>query len=324
MSDYKPDFVPDGYSLMHLLGSGQTSYVYLATHPRFGDIALKLPRPELQHRPVLWRMFENEVQITLSLNAGSWRSDNVITALDGFPTGDKAFLVLEYCAGGTLDELLATRELIELDDAFQFILEVARGLEFCHKQQVLHRDVKPANVLLTANRQARLADFGTGMFMAERTTERVGTAFYMAPEIFEGKGPSIQSDIYSLGVLAYEVLSGTRPFTGNSYDELMLQHLTSVPVSLKYKRSNISTDVSQVIAQAMSRDQSKRFINARDFIATFERVIGIEHEDAEMKTGRTSRSSGKPETSKSKAVSPKPSEPKEKRGLFGWMKGKNR
>ena len=188
-----------------------------------------------------------------------------------FRPGDKVLVRLDSYKG-------ANRKLINrwsstlhtvvgriVDDVPAYVIENDKG-----KQQVLHRDVKPANILLTSQAQARLADFGTGMFMSERTKERVGTAFYMAPEIFEGKGPSVQGDIYSLGVLAYEVLSGDRPFEGNSYDELMLQHLTSVPVNLRFKRRDVTTEISQVIAKAMSRDQDKRFTTVREFIDAFE------------------------------------------------------
>ncbi|MCA9838596.1 MAG: serine/threonine protein kinase [Trueperaceae bacterium] len=310
MSDVSPRFVPDQYKIIKQLGSGQTSFVYLAWHPIFGEVALKLPRPELQHRPVLWRMFENEVQITLSLNGGHWRSSNIIQALEGFPTGDKAFLTLEHCPGGTLDMLLS-KDKLDFETATRLILEVARGLEFAHKQQVLHRDVKPANVMLTNQLQAKLADFGTGLFMTERTSERVGTAFYMAPEIFEGHPPSVQSDVYSLGVLAYEVLASERPFKGHSYDELMLQHLTSVPVNLKYKRSDISIELSHVIAQAMSRDKAKRFNSVTAFISTFEQVT---QEQPEITTGRKARDSAV----NSAKNEDEPS--KTRGGFFSWFK----
>lgn len=316
MNHPTPTYIPPDYELVSTLGSGQTSVVYLAKHKRFGEVALKLPRPELQHRPVLWRMFENEVQITLSLSGDSWSSTNVIKALEGFPTGEKAFLCLEYCSGGTLDELLTKNTKLPFTEATRLILEVARGLEFSHSKQVLHRDVKPANVMLTGDSQAKLADFGTGLFMTERTAERVGTAFYMAPEIFEGKPPSVQSDVYGLGVLAYEVFAGERPFKGNSYDELMLQHLTSVPVNLKYQRSDVDHDLSQVVAKAMSRDQTKRFASVREFIRTFE---ALNQSQTDLITGRSARVSKVTEPLV-KETKNKTSNRERSKGLFSWLK----
>ncbi len=138
-----PDFVPDGYTPLQRLGSGQTSHVYLVTHASRGEVALKLPRTELQHRPVLRRMFENEVQITLGL-----KHPNVVQGFAGYPTGPRAYLELEYCAGGTLDQLLLEQGRMPLERSLTLILEVAKGLEYTHDRQVLHRDVKPANVFL--------------------------------------------------------------------------------------------------------------------------------------------------------------------------------
>ncbi len=319
MNIEKPQFIPDGYELIHWLGSGQTSHVWLSKHKRFGDVALKLPRPELHLRPVLRRMFENEVQITLSLHTGNLRDEHVVQGIEGFPTGPKAFLVLEYCPEGTLDELLLKEPQLPFKQACELVLDVAMGVEFAHKRKVLHRDVKPANVFMVANRRAKLGDFGTGQFMTERSEERVGTAFYMAPEIFEGQLPSIRSDIYSLGVLAYEVLAGRRPFTGESFDELMLQHLSSVPQGIRHLRSEVPLALSQAVSQAMSRDAKKRFASVRDFIEAFSSasdVLPIAEARHVNHVGRGTRAAPyvKPvETAK------KPEQPSNK-GWFSWFK----
>ncbi|MFP4596285.1 serine/threonine-protein kinase, partial [Ralstonia sp.] len=207
---------PRDYRILHRLGSGQTSHVYLAEHRRYGRVALKLPRPELEHRPVLRRMFENEVMITMRLE-----HPRVVLGLEGHPTGRDAFLALEVCGGGTLDQLLLERGRLPVDEAVRLVEDVAEGLAYTHEHKVLHRDVKPANVFLGDDGRAKLGDFGTGVFSSEDKGERVGTAFYMAPEIFEGGAATVRSDVYSLGVLAYEVLTGERPFAGDSVDALM-------------------------------------------------------------------------------------------------------
>src|SRR5690554_2310666 len=167
-----PTHVPSGFTVRYKLGSGQTSNVWLATHPRLGNVALKLPRPEVHNQPVLRRMFENEVQITLSL-----KHPNIVAGYAGMPTGPGAFLALEYCAGGTLDQRLLEKRIGDLERASLLVADVAAGLEQTHAQQVLHRDVKPANVFLTADGTAKLGDFGTGCYVTEENTDRVGTAF---------------------------------------------------------------------------------------------------------------------------------------------------
>jgi eukaryotic-like serine/threonine-protein kinase len=313
----KPTFVPPGYNLIRKLGSGQTSHVYLASHIRLGQLALKLPRDELYHRPILRRMFENEVQITLSIK----QDEHIVQAYEGFPTGKNAFLAIQYCPGGTLDQLLLEQGKLPLEKAVQLILDVAMGVAHTHSKQVLHRDVKPANVFLTDAQRAKLGDFGTGVFITEQSLdERVGTAFYMAPELFEGKAPSIQSDAYSLGILTYEVLTGTRPFNGESYDQLMLQHLTGFPDPLRKYRPELPPEVNQVVAQAMSRDATRRFQSVLSFIAAFSKVTGVRPtsyvSEDKVQIGRSARDT-KAETSVK--LQPKS---EARGGLFGWLKKK--
>jgi eukaryotic-like serine/threonine-protein kinase len=301
----KPTFVPPG----------QTSHVYLASHIRLGQLALKLPRDELYHRPILRRMFENEVQITLSIK----EDEHIVQAYEGFPTGKNAFLAIQYCPGGTLDQLLLERGKLPLDQASQLILDVAMGLAHTHSKQVLHRDVKPANVFLTENKRAKLGDFGTGVFITEQSLdERVGTAFYMAPEVFEGKSPSVQTDIYSLGVLTYEVLAGTRPFSGESYDQLMMQHLTGFPDPLRKYRPELPSEIGQVVAQTMSRDATRRYQTVTAFIAAFTKATGVRPtayaSQEQIQIGRTKVTKIEPTKTQTKE------EPKG--GLFGWFKKK--
>lgn len=312
----KPTFVPPGYNIIRKLGSGQTSHVYLASHIRLGQLALKLPRDELYHRPILRRMFENEVQITLSIK----EDEHIVQAYEGFPTGKNAFLAIQYCPGGTLDQLLLERGKLPLEQASQLILDVAMGLAHTHSKQVLHRDVKPANVFLTDAKRAKLGDFGTGVFITEQSLdERVGTAFYMAPEIFEGKAPAIQTDIYSLGVLTYEVLAGARPFGGESYDQLMMQHLTGFPDPLRKYRPELPSEIGQVVAQTMSRDATRRFQTVTAFIAAFSKATGIRPtayvSQESIQTGRNPKVT-KPEPTKTQVKE------EAKGGLFGWFKKK--
>jgi eukaryotic-like serine/threonine-protein kinase len=326
-----PTFVPPGYNIIRKLGSGQTSHVYLASHIRLGQLALKLPRDELYHRPVLRRMFENEVQITLSIK----QDEHIVQAYEGFPTGKNAFLAIQYCPGGTLDQLLLEQGKLPLEQAVNLILDVAMGVAHTHSKQVLHRDVKPANVFLTEQKRAKLGDFGTGVFITEQSLdERVGTAFYMAPEVFEGKAPSVQTDMYSLGILTYEVLAGVRPFSGESYDQLMMQHLTGLPDPLRKYRPDIAPEIGQVVAQAMSRDATRRFQNVTAFIAAFSKATGIRPtayaSESQTQIGRSVRVPGKetridmPSPTKTQITTTKTQTSKVEKsgGLFGWFKKK--
>jgi eukaryotic-like serine/threonine-protein kinase len=308
-----PTFVPPDYVIQRKLGSGQTSHVFLAQHTRLGSIALKLPRDELHTQPVLRRMFESEVQITLSL-----KHNHIVRALDGFPTGARAFLSLEYCSGGTLDNLLLERGRLPLQQASQLVCDVALGLAATHKQQVLHRDVKPANVFLTEKGRAKLGDFGTGIFISDRKRldERVGTAFYMAPELFHGQPSHVMSDVYSLGVLAYEVLTGERPFQGDSYEELMLQHTSALPRNLNVVRADIPKRLSNIVMQAMARDPEKRFSSVQQFLDAYQEAAGISLQEEEPP--RVGRAARKSDSDNQRPV------PTKKQGFLSRLFGKKR
>lgn len=282
---------PIGYRPSHRLGAGRTAIVYLAEHDTFGRVALKLPRPELSDRPLLRRMFENEVMITLRLDHPS-----VVKALAGHPTGERAFLALEICPGGTLDQLLLERGRLPLAKAVQLVEDVAVGLAYTHVAKVLHRDVKPANVFLSDAGRAKLGDFGTGTFMAEESGDRVGTAFYMAPEIFEGAPASVRSDVYSLGVLAFEVLTGERPFKGDTYDALMHAHMTGLVRDPRSLRDGLSSDLAQVVRTALVRLPERRFASVAAFLKALREATpeGREPEaqappDGRAQVGRSSR-----------------------------------
>lgn len=292
MTEPSPTHVPADYTVVRHLGSGQTAHVFLARHARRGNVALKLPREELGQQPVLRRMFENEVQITMGL-----QHRNVVAGLEGMPTGNLAYLVLEYCSGGTLGDLLAKEGQLPLDVARRLIIDVAKGLEHAHLRQVLHRDVKPANVFLTSDGTAKLGDLGTGIHIGDESGERVGTAFYMAPEIFEGQQPTVRSDVYSLGILAYEVLAGERPFSGESYEDLMLAHLSGFPKALANRREELGKAEAKVVAVAMSRDPARRYASVREFREAFMGAAGITEasKPAAPLTGRASRTAKRPE-----------------------------
>ena len=284
---------PKGYRVLHRIGSGQTSHVFLAEHHRYGRVALKLPRAELEHRPVLRRMFENEVMITLRLE-----HPRVVRAVEGHPTGRDAFLALEVCGGGTLDQLLLERGRLPLNEAVRLVEDVAEGLAYTHNHKVLHRDVKPANVFVDDEGRAKLGDFGTGVFVAEDKNERVGTAFYMAPEIFEGGAATARSDVYSLGVLAYEVLTGERPFAGDSVDALMHAHMSGLLRDPGSLRPELSKELVRTVRTAMARLPERRYARVVEFLqavrdATPEgRSIGEPGGPAKPGVGRTSRTGG--------------------------------
>ncbi len=311
-----PDIIPAGYTISHLIGSGQTSHVYYASHSRLGNIALKMIRPEAKGKYTLVNMFTNEVQLTRRL-----QHPNIIRAFDGKPTEPGAYLALEYCGGGTLDEYLTAAEgKSNLKSLYRLIRQISSGLAFSHSRGILHRDIKPANVLLTSGHEAKLADFGTGIYAQEASAEeRVGTAFYMAPELFQGRKPTIQSDIYSLAVLSYELLAGIRPFLGRTQEEIMLAHLRQIPTNPKKYREDLDQKVISVVMKSLSRDPKKRHQTVEEFKTNFNKATGtgidVQSSNASKVVGRSGRHVKTTNAQKEKQ--------KEKGNDFlGWLFGK--
>ncbi|WP_038056374.1 serine/threonine-protein kinase [Thermus amyloliquefaciens] len=210
------------FRLRMLLGLGQTAQVYLAEAPSGETVALKLPRKEVRQDPKLAERFAREVSLSLSL-----RHAHLVRGLHGVPFGEEAFLALEYLEKGTLEDLLLQKPLPQ-EEAVRALLQVGEALLFLHQRGLVHQDVKPSNVFVGEG-VYKLGDLGTVRPLEEASPEYAGSPHYLAPELFLGAKPSPKSDAYSFGVMAYELLTGKRPFRGETLEELRNAHLLLPP-----------------------------------------------------------------------------------------------
>lgn len=210
------------FRLQMLLGLGQTAQVYLAEAPDGQKVALKLPRKEVRQDPKLAERFAREVSLSLSL-----KHPHLVQGLYGIPFGEEAFLALEYLEAGTLEERLLKGPLSQ-EEAMRALLQVGQALLFLHEKGFLHQDVKPSNVFV-GKEGYKLGDLGTVRALAEASSEYAGSPHYLAPELFLGARPSPKSDAYSFGIMAYELLTGRRPFQGETLDALRNAHLLLSP-----------------------------------------------------------------------------------------------
>lgn len=210
------------FRLRMLLGLGQTAQVYLAEAPDGQKVALKLPRKEVRQDPRLAERFAREVSLSLSL-----KHPYLVRGLYGIPFGEEAFLALEYLEEGTLEERLLKGPLSQ-EEAMRALLQVGQALLFLHEKGFLHQDVKPSNVFVGKGGY-KLGDLGTARPLAEASSEYAGSPHYLAPELFLGAKPSPKSDAYSFGVMAYELLTGRRPFRGETLEALRNAHLLLPP-----------------------------------------------------------------------------------------------
>ncbi len=236
------------FKLAMLLGLGKTAQVYLAYAPDGREVALKLPRKEVRTNPRQSRMFAQEVLLSLGLT-----HPNLVHGLAGKPYGEDAFLALEYFPEGSLQHRLAQGPL-DPEAALRYTQQIAQALIYLHGRGIVHQDVKPANVFL-AGSTVKLGDFGVAKTPNDTNPlERAGSPYYMAPELFKGEAATPASDAYSLGVLAYELFAGRRPFEYESYDALMTAHLTKPPPPL----TGVERPIAQAILGLLAKNPSDR------------------------------------------------------------------
>lgn len=242
------------YTLLRALGRGNTSQVHLAQ--RAGEaryVALKLPLASTLGNHEAAERFGNEVRLTLR-----FRHPHIVRGYAGTAFGPGAFLALEYYPQGPLSDVLSQRggEQLPQQEALRILADVAAALTYLHKLQAVHQDVKPQNVYVDGGRAA-LGDLGSAYFVSQRG-QVSGSPFYMAPEVYHGESTSSSSDVYSFGVMAYELLTGERPFKGSSYEELMVAHLTRFPTPLGHLRPDLSRSLTRLIEQSHAKKPGDR------------------------------------------------------------------
>ena len=257
----------DRYLIERELGAGGMAKVYLARdlkHDR--EVALKILPPEL-HTATGAERFLNEIRITSSLD-----HPNILTLIDSGSTDGSLWYVVPYIRGESLRERLKREGALPLDDAINIARQVASALEFAHARGIVHRDVKPENILLHEG-VALLADFGVALAVAEAGGDRltgtghsVGTPHYMSPEqATHDRHLDLRTDIYSLGAVLYEMLAGEPPHTGPNAQAVIARLLTERPTPLRLLRDTVPEPVEAAVARALAKVPADRFPRAAHF-----------------------------------------------------------
>ena len=260
------------YRLLNWLGGGGFGNVYLAEHIRDHSlVATKLLNIRLSHGEAL-KAFINEAR-TIRL-----KHAHIVPLLDfGISRDDVPFLVMEYMAQGTLREQHPQGSRLPLPLVVKYAQQVASALQYAHEQRLVHRDVKPENMLLRIDGTVLLSDFGVVAVMYNSSTlsqqrEIGGTTAYMAPEQIRGKAQAA-SDQYSLGIVVYEWITGQRPFEGTA-TELAMQHAIKPPPSLLAEIPTLERAIEEVILKALAKDPKDRFETVQDFTVALEQAVG--------------------------------------------------
>lgn len=261
------------YRIVALMGLGGMASVYRARQLNMGrDVAIKVIKPELMEMKDFTARFEREAKTIASLS-----HLHILKVFDYGQYKDMWYLVMELLDGGTLADLIAQGP-VPLNATLRLLEQIASALDYAHRRGIIHRDLKPQNVLLDGDQNAFLADFGLAKILdatsaLTHTGMSMGTPAYMAPEQWQGGTVDARSDIYSLGIILYEMLCGTVPFNGDTPFRMMHMHIYEQPRLLGNLKPDIPTAVDLVISKALSKNPSERFAAAGDMVAELRNAV---------------------------------------------------
>src|SRR5689334_11925319 len=242
------------------------------------DVALKVLHEQFAADTDYVERFRREARSVAQLS-----HPNIVTVIDRGYEGDRQFIVFEYIAGENLKSLIDREGPLPEDEAVRLTLQIARALGFAHEHGLVHRDVKPQNVLLNGDGRAKVTDFGIARSLdvqggLTQTGTVLGTSDYIAPEQARGARGSVQSDVYSLGAMLYELLTGEVPFSGDNFVAVAMRHINEPVPSVRERRPDVSPHLDAVIRRAMAKDPRDRFRSMDELCG--ELAAGLEPESS--------------------------------------------
>jgi hypothetical protein len=264
------------YRLESKLGSGGMSTVFLARDETLERwVAVKVMHREISDQPDQIERFRREARAVAQLS-----HPNVVAVIDAGEDGGYPYIVLEYVEGETLKQRIDRLGRLPVDEAVAYAIEIGRGLAAAHARRLVHRDVKPQNVLIDAEGRAKVTDFGIARSLESdgltKTGRVLGTTDYVAPEQAMGHGVDSRSDIYSLGVLLYEMLTGDVPFTAETMVGVAMKHVNEPLPDVQKRRPEISSALAAVVERATTKDTRSRYPDMSAFLTDLEGALEVE------------------------------------------------
>ena len=272
------------YEVLELIGRGGMAEVYLGRDKRLSrTVAIKLLRSDIAEDPTFQARFRREAQSAAALNHPSIVGvydfgEEVVTRADG-STQTVPYLVMEYVQGHTVRELLSEGEAVPIDEAGEIVSGVLQALGYSHRNGIVHRDIKPGNIMLTNTGEVKVMDFGLARAIEDsavtvtQTHAVVGTAQYLSPEQARGEVVDARSDIYSCGCLLYELLTGRPPFKGDSAVAIAYQHVRELPVPPSQIAPDVPESMDRVVMKALAKHREDRYQNADQMRADLQAAI---------------------------------------------------
>ena len=259
------------YRIVRKLGSGGMADVYLAEDEELGRrIAIKILNDRHANDESFVERFRREAK-----NAAGLSHPNIVSIYDRGEAEGTYYIAMEYLDGRSLKELVVARGPLPIGDAIDATRQVLAALRFAHRKGVVHRDIKPHNVMADADGRLKVTDFGIARAGVSQMTEAgsiIGTAQYLSPEQARGAAVDQRSDLYSVGVVLYEMLTGKTPFSGETPVEIAMKHLSDPPRPPSLERPDISPDLDMVVLRALAKSPDERFQTAEEMDAELDRV----------------------------------------------------
>ncbi len=256
--------INDRYQIIKSIGEGGMANVYLAYDTILDrDVAVKVLRGDLSNDEKFVRRFQRE-----ALSASSLSHPNIVEVYDVGDDNGQYFIVMEYIDGKNLKDLLKKRGKLTVSEVVDIMSQIADGLSVAHDSYIIHRDIKPQNIMILENGLVKITDFGIAMAMnatqLTQTNSVMGSVHYLPPEQASGKGSTLKSDIYSMGILMYELLVGQLPYRGDNAVEIALKHLKEPLPSIRDELPDIPQSVENVILKSAAKNPKNRYNDARE------------------------------------------------------------
>lgn len=269
MDKYLGTMLDDRYEILEVIGAGGMAVVYKAMCHRLNRyVAVKILRDELANDEEFRKRFQTEAQAVAMLS-----HPNIVSVYDVSHSDGVEYIVMELIEGVTLMQYMKKKGALGWKEALHFAVQISKALEHAHEKGIVHRDIKPQNIMILKDGTIKVADFGIAALESaqeKKSDQTVGSVHYIAPEQARGEQPDPRSDIYSLGVVMYEMLTGKMPYDGDTAEQVAMKHITGHPVPPQELNPDIPEELAAITLKAMNSDINARYQSASELLRDLE------------------------------------------------------
>ena len=260
------------YEILEKVGEGGMSEVFKAKcHKLNRYVAIKILKKQFANNEEISQKFKKEATAIATLSDA-----NIVNILDVGTQEGIDYIIMEYISGKTLKDLINSNGKLPYTTAINIALQIAKALDCAHRNNVIHRDIKPQNILVTESGEIKVTDFGIAKSADSQTitntTSVIGSAHYLSPEQARGTYIDFRTDIYSLGIVLYEMVTGVLPFEGDSPVTVALKHIQEEPIPPKNLNSSVPSSLNNLILKATQKEPIKRYENAKELIQDLNKI----------------------------------------------------